>query len=184
MSKIDLWINSNYDKEKEAKKFWKVVLNNYVQPSKINLEYNEYGKPGLQSIKELNFNVSHASGVAVVGISRDSELGIDLELITRSIVNISRIIDKFFHKGEKLALEKSQNYERDFIYLWVIKEAFCKMKGVGIGYGLNDFIVDTSVEIIFDINEQKYYGYSMLDLGNNFVCCVVPRFDKIQLFSF
>ncbi|MBP9742038.1 MAG: 4'-phosphopantetheinyl transferase superfamily protein [Burkholderiales bacterium] len=184
MAKVDLWINSNYDKEKEGEKFWRVVLNNYVQLSEISLEYNEYGKPKLQSMKELHFNVSHTSGVAVVGLSHDSELGIDVESTTRTVVNIRGIIDKFFHNDEKLALEKSQNYEQDFIYLWVIKEAFCKMKASGIGYGLNNFIVDTSAESIFDINEQKYHGYNLINLSNNFVCCVVPKFNKIKFFNF
>lgn len=184
MSQIDVWISSNYNKEKETNKFWKMVLRNYVSSGELFLEYNAYGKPTFQNNRKPYFNVSHTYGIAVVGVSSNAELGVDLESTTRKITNIQRIVDKFFHVDEKLKLEQSPTPERDFIYLWVIKEAFGKMKGLGIGYGLNNFIVNTNKENIFDMKDQKYYGYNLIELENNFVCCIVPKFDAIQFFNF
>ncbi len=184
MSQIDVWISSNYTEAKKSNKFWQVALRNYAPSEKLSLEYNAYGKPTLKNNQKPYFNVSHTDGVAVLGVSANAELGVDLESITRKTTNIQRIIDKFFHRDEKLALESSQSHERDFIYLWTIKEAFSKMKGLGIGYGLGNFIVDTNKENIFDIKEQKYYGYNLIELNNNFVCCIVPKFDTIQFFNF
>ena len=83
-----------------------------------------------------------------------------------------------------VVFQQSKSPERDFIYLWVIQEAFSKMKGLGIDYGLVNFIVDTNKENIFDIKEQRYYGYNLIELNNSFVCCVVPRFDIVRLFNF
>lgn len=184
MSQIDVWISSNYTKEKEINKFWKVALRNYVSPNEFLLEYNTYGKPTFKNKRKPYFSVSHTDGIAVLGVSSDGEIGVDLESVARKITNMHRIIDKFFHVDEKLKLEQSQTLERDFMNLWVIKEAFAKMKGLGVVYGLNNFIVNVDKENIFDIREQKLYEYNLIELHNNFVCCIVPKFDTIQFFSF
>lgn len=182
MERVDLWISNNYNKG--TKQFWKAILGNYVPFNDITLAYNDYGKPRLSGEPSIYFNVSHTSNVAVVGVSSSLELGVDIEPINRKITNTSLIINQFFHRKERLVLEQSRNYDRDFICLWVIKEAFVKMKGLGIVYGLNNFIVNIKEESIFDINDQKYYGYNMIEVNNEFICCIVPKFLNIRVFNF
>ncbi len=81
-------------------------------------EKNKYGKPYLSLDKNLHFNVSHTSAIAVVVVSLDCEIGVDVELTNRQAINNELITNKFFHRQEKENLERSNNYSLDFIHLW------------------------------------------------------------------
>lgn len=184
MAHVDLWVNKTYDKYKKETHYWQAVLSNYKIHSELLFEKNKYGKPYLSKGKNLYFNVSHTDTIAVVGVSLACEIGVDVESTNRQLINKELIANKFFHKQEKEDLEKSNNYELDFIYLWAIKEAFLKMKGIGIGYGLNNIIVNLIEENVFDIKEQKYYQYDLIIFNDNYVCCIVPKFNDIRFFIF
>ena len=110
------------------------VLNDDQIPN-TNIIYNEHGKPYLKN-NELYFNVSHDKNMTVL-VTSDKEIGVDLEYLTYK----PSVVNKYFTPREQEIIKKSKNKEYDFTKIWVMKEAYVKMLGTGILYGLEK--VDT-----------------------------------------
>ncbi len=113
----------------------KVLQENYIANKEII--YNVYGKPYLKN-NELYFNISHDKNITVL-VTSDKEIGVDLEYLTYR----SSVVKKYFNLKEQNIIKKSRRKEYDFTKIWVMKEAYVKMKGIGITYGLQN--VDTVV---------------------------------------
>lgn len=114
------------------------------------LIYNKNGKPYLKDIP-LFFNISHDNDMVALVIS-DKEVGIDLEYLTYR----PNVVKRFFAKNEQLIMKKSSNKEYDFTRIWVMKEAFVKMKGIGITYGLEK-VDTTKLKKKIDVIDKKTY---------------------------
>ena len=185
MSSVDLWfIKRNVSSlPTPSKCIYSKILANYLSCNDLNLQFyhNLYGKPMLNN-KNLFFNVSHTIDMMVVAVTKNCELGIDMESKARKSIDPLLLAKKFFHINEVELLSGADCLWSKFIQLWVIKEAFVKMKGVGINYGLNKFYVDVLSKTIFDVN-QNHCGYNLLDIDNNYVCGIVPKFDEIRLIN-
>lgn len=113
----------------------KVLQENYIANKEII--YNAYGKPYLKN-NELYFNISHDKNITVL-VTSDKEIGVDLEYLTYR----PSVVKKYFNLKEQNIIKKSRRTEYDFTKIWVMKEAYVKMKGMGITYGLQN--VDTVV---------------------------------------
>ena len=57
------------------------VLGLYLgaDPASLTIEQGEYGKPFLRDDRLLHFNISHSEALAVLAVTRMSEVGIDVE---------------------------------------------------------------------------------------------------------
>lgn len=126
------------------------VLARYLQmqPNNIAFEYGPSGKPLLAARSEgidLRFNLSHADELALVAISRQSDVGVDLERI-RTDMDVMSIAQSLFSPDEILALQAMPLDEQFmcFYVLWTAKEAYLKARGdglagdlasLGVGYG-------------------------------------------------
>lgn len=86
------------------------VLETYLdQPAAaIELEVAERGKPRLRGSSELEFNLSHSAGLALVAVTSSRAVGVDIELI-------------------------EERHPLAFYEDWVRKEARLKCLGVGLG---------------------------------------------------
>ncbi len=85
------------------------------------------------------FNLSHAGHYAVLAIS-DREIGVDIEEIRRSHIDVAR---HFFHPAEQAFLFSApEDAQPDlFCDIWTRKEACIKAIGAGLSYPLTDFSV-------------------------------------------
>jgi hypothetical protein len=92
------------------------------------------GKPGLAEGPE--FNMSHSGGITAVAVSGQA-VGIDIELTTRR-PHVRPLAEKFFHTDEVNFLVRHDWSPREFLRMWVRKEALCKLAGDGIYAGLRD----------------------------------------------
>lgn len=107
--------------------------------------YGTRGKPKLAAISgvsQLNFNLSHSQGLALYAVTRDREIGIDIEYV-RQIDAVEQIVKRFFSVQEnavfcKLPLEQKQ---AAFFNCWTRKEAVVKAIGDGLALPLNQFDV-------------------------------------------
>lgn len=107
-----------------------------------------HGKPGLGSSpggKTIAFNVSHSHGLALVALTLEGRLGVDLEKI-RPEVEWRSLAQHYFSDAEVQVLDR---YAEDtglkaFYTCWTRKEAFVKALGAGISYGLKEF--DVSID--------------------------------------
>jgi 4'-phosphopantetheinyl transferase len=104
---------------------------------------SDHGKPRLDPDKEsipLYFSLSHTKGLAVVGVTREGEIGVDAEQTGRS-VNAAELSRRFFSREEAAALGKlppGRLKEQFFLY-WTLKEAYIKTLGRGLSHPLDSF---------------------------------------------
>lgn len=117
-----------------GKLFFRCLLSHYcnLPVHRLPLAYGAYGKPLLQGV-DLSFNLSHSRDGAVMAVSRQRRLGIDVEELSRSI-DIESIASEYFDEAETRCLDSAADSERpwSFLYLWTLKEAFFKALGSGL----------------------------------------------------
>lgn len=104
---------------------------------------NDHGKPRLDpdagSIP-LCFSLSHTKGLSVVGVTREGEIGVDVEQARRS-VNAAELSRRFFSQEENAALEElpPSRLQAQFPLYWTLKEAYIKALGRGLSHPLDSF---------------------------------------------
>ncbi len=121
----------------------RLLLSRYagIPPLDIQFSTLPYGKPILArpSTPNFHFNVSHCKGMAILGISRDYPVGVDVEGIDRE-VHTQDIAARYFSARESahLASLPSDEHIHTFFDYWTCKEAYLKMIGKGISGGLSE----------------------------------------------
>ncbi|HLJ49453.1 MAG TPA: 4'-phosphopantetheinyl transferase superfamily protein [Bryobacteraceae bacterium] len=119
------------------------VLGHYagVSPESVRFEYGANGKPSLPD-SEIRFNLSHSGDIAMIGITRSREIGVDVERM-RQDKDLLDIAERFFAPREREALrDLSEEEQRDgFFRCWTRKEAYLKALGAGLSLNLHGFVV-------------------------------------------
>jgi 4'-phosphopantetheinyl transferase len=138
---IQLWfVPSRAKAGAQAEEPWlRPLLAAYVgcRADELTLTRSEHGKPRLAVPPKLEFNLSHTRGGALVGISREQALGVDIETRRRSRP-VLELAGRYFADSEARALSRVAAPHRQlaFLRLWSCKEAVVKALGRGIGFGL------------------------------------------------
>lgn len=103
----------------------------------IVFETEGNGKPVVRQLPSFHFNLSH-SGDWVVCAVDDAPVGIDIEEIKPIDLAIAK---RFFSADEyqDLLSQPAERKEAYFFHLWSMKEAFIKLTGKGLSYGLSSF---------------------------------------------
>ncbi len=111
-------------------------------PRALGFAYGEQGKPVLADRPNLRFNLSHSGERALVGVSWQRELGVDLEHL-RAGVDFRGLTARFFSEPERCALMETAEplFPREFLRVWTRKEAYLKARGTGLALPLADFAV-------------------------------------------
>jgi 4'-phosphopantetheinyl transferase len=104
----------------------------------LNFAVSSTGKPYLPNAPELKFNLSHSHEMAVVAITLEYDVGVDVERL-RYITDYTTIADHFFPPSEALALRQTipTDCKHDFFRRWTRFEAMLKARGVGL-YGAGE----------------------------------------------
>ena len=149
------------------------ALNDYKKSDvKIDLYYNEYGKPFLKN-GDIFFNISHSADYVVVGVA-DSNIGVDIEKIEENRNNVAK---RFFSLNEYNDII-NKNDDKLFYRYWTIKESFIKAKGLGLKIPLNSFTINIERDNIDD----EYYYKEIFDLeGYAISVCVNRNIDSIEV---
>lgn len=118
----------------------RMILGRQLQqvPSSLDIVSDTDGKPGIKNMKGLQFNLSHTRDYALLGVSEQCRVGIDIELIKPSR-DIMAIAKRFFSESEYRWLTACDDEQRHalFYQLWCHKEAYLKALGVGLQGGLS-----------------------------------------------
>jgi 4'-phosphopantetheinyl transferase len=103
-----------------------------TNPSTIRLEYGPNGKPSVESGSNIEFNVSHSKDLAVVAITTNCRVGVDIEYMCE-LSELEQIASSFFRPEEFAAIASSPPAERRsaFFRSWTRKEAYVKALGAG-----------------------------------------------------
>lgn len=101
--------------------------------------YNDYGKPELEG---LHFNVSHCANLAVIALSRDTPVGIDVEAINEDadVMALARTAFSPAECAELSAMPAGQRVAA-FFRGWTRKEAYLKLLGTGFSRPSDSFTV-------------------------------------------
>lgn len=133
-----------------SKDLLKDVLKNELNITNYELTFNKYNKPYLKD-SNIYFNISHDKNTTILAIS-DKEIGVDIEYYTYK----ESVMKKYYNEFEQKEIINSNNKEYEFTRIWVMKEAFVKMKGQGISYGLQNVDTTRLKKQIKLISNEKY----------------------------
>lgn len=115
-----------------------------TSPGEIRFEHAQYGKPHLDSgiNSRLRFNLSHSHGFALLAVTLEREIGIDIEKV-RPEVATEQIAEDFFSETEVRTLRSLPETEQAtaFFTCWTRKEAYIKARGEGLSFPLDRFDV-------------------------------------------
>jgi len=125
----------------------RAILSRYlhINPSLLRFEYNPYGKPSLtiaQGGNTLRFNLSQTRGIALIAITKNREIGVDIEAINPKFPCL-KIAERFFSPLENSVLHSLPEHLQPtaFFTCWTRKEAYIKAVGKGLSIPLNEFDV-------------------------------------------
>jgi 4'-phosphopantetheinyl transferase len=119
-------------------------------PEQVPLVVSERGKPMLADAlgSALSFNVSHSGDHALIALSRQRGVGVDIEQINEAIDwrGLARLVCT---TEEKQAIEDAPSARQaaQFFRCWTAKEAVLKTLGLGIADGLLALRIDLSMQL-------------------------------------
>jgi len=99
-----------------------------VTNARLEFALHEKGKPYLPLAPEVRFNLSRSHDRALIAVSTEVEVGVDIERI-RPMVNYSAVAERYFPPDEAAPVD-----EVDFFRRWTRIEALLKARGDGL-YG-------------------------------------------------
>ncbi|MGO9096664.1 MAG: 4'-phosphopantetheinyl transferase family protein [Bryobacteraceae bacterium] len=106
-----------------------------VPPESLVFAAGAGGKPCLAGAGAVSFNLSHSGIYTTAAVSRNREVGIDLERIRPDAAGRD-IAARFFSGEERAWLDATPGVE-SFFRLWTAKEAVLKAMGTGLSTPLN-----------------------------------------------
>ena len=116
----------------------RVLLGRYLnkKPRQIWIRYGRYGKPRLREVANpdnIRFNLSHSHDTVLYAVSKDREVGVDVEHL-RPVAKADKIIERFFSEEEIAHYTKAPGDRKleTFFKLWCAREAYSKARGSGI----------------------------------------------------
>lgn len=106
-----------------------------ANPDDVPLRLGPHGKPELDlDPAPLHFNLSHSGDLAVIALSAEREVGIDVERIVpdRRFAELARI-GLAQESAEAVSVAPPKDRARLFYAAWTRREAIVKCLGVGLG---------------------------------------------------
>ncbi|HTS24065.1 MAG TPA: 4'-phosphopantetheinyl transferase superfamily protein [Casimicrobiaceae bacterium] len=122
-----------------------------VAPGAVPIVRGERGRPKLDGTAELDFNISHTEGIALIGLARSGRIGVDVERARRD-VEADGLARKFLTSSERATLEQLDGAARRarFLRYWTCKEAMSKATGDGLSAPFRhlDVRLDDAIELL------------------------------------
>lgn len=150
------------------------ILSRYLDlpASEFVFEANAHGKPAL-ALPEytwLQFNLTHSGDLALVAVTRDRPIGIDVEHKIPPD-DPARLVEQFFSDNENVAFSALPESQREAAFFagWTRKEAYIKALGEGLSTPLDQFDVslapDQPARLLVDrLHPDHPTHWSLLDL--------------------
>lgn len=178
----------------------KTILSKYIgcAPADLKFDIDTRGKPFLSSDNTLSltFNLSHSGNRVVFAVSKNQDLGVDLELIKKERA-ILKIAERYFSAAETRELRnlpKASQVKR-FYELWTLKESVLKACGYGLARGLSkiEFSFPTSDKLVMHSapgngNLTHWQSWQMKEYKNYMLAVSAKslgiKIDNIKSFDF
>jgi 4'-phosphopantetheinyl transferase len=165
----------------------RTVLSRYLAASPADWRFTAgaHGKPAVDNEDGrqagIRFNLAHTYGLIALAVSKDRELGVDVENLVRRQISLE-IAERYFAPDEVAALAalpSEQRMERFFEY-WTLKESYIKARGMGLSIPLDRFSFDLKQDgkvqirmdaILADDPARWHFWHSRPDAGYALAVC-------------
>ena len=119
-----------------------------VRAEELVFRQNAFGKPSVAApllACGVRFNLSHSQDLALVAVSNEDDLGVDIERV-RPLADQESLSRRYFAPLEQEAISRQVASERvlAFFRIWTGKEAILKAFGVGLAGGLERAVIALS----------------------------------------
>jgi len=135
-----------------ARTLVRTLLSSYagLPPAAWRFDAGPHGKPflvGPDPDVRLAFNLSHTRGLVAAAFTTGAEVGVDVEGLDRRTATMD-VARRFFARDEVAALEQAPASEREamFYAFWTLKEAYLKVRGLGLSVPLGAFAFDLTAD--------------------------------------
>lgn len=135
-----------------------------VRPQEWAFSPGAHGRPAITApvpVPALEFNVSHAADLVMLGVTSGRTLGIDVESLEARDADIAGL-DRYFAPQESAALLALAPAERRrrFFELWTLKESYIKARGMGLAIALDAFRFELAGEQGLTLHMRRQLGDS------------------------
>lgn len=110
----------------------------------LKFSFNPHQKPLILD-SGIGFNLSHSNNSWAVVIADNCEMGVDIEFINAK-KNLFQITEYYFSIDEQIRFNYANNPVLEFYKIWTRKEAYLKMKGIGIDANLQKIDVERNCQ--------------------------------------
>jgi 4'-phosphopantetheinyl transferase len=113
----------------------------------LRFSANGFGKPILQVEPSVHFNLTHSHGAVALAVSKDREVGIDIEDRQRKVEYLA-LAERYFAAAEARHLQQVSdlNLRDAFFAIWTLKEAYVKAIGRGLSFPLDAFAFELEID--------------------------------------
>ncbi|BAZ85510.1 4'-phosphopantetheinyl transferase HetI [Dolichospermum compactum] len=164
----------------------RTILGQYldIDPKQVEFEYQPRGKPLLAAKfanQGLLFNLSHSQDLALLGVSYQHQIGVDLEHI-RTMSDLEGLAKRFFsaREYEYLRLFSPAEQQQIFFRYWTCKEAYLKATGDGL-VQLEEIEIDLTPNQPSQLLVSGDWSLRELTPADNFAAAVVVTGSNINL---
>lgn len=150
-----------------------------IKNKDIIFKYNEYGKPYLQGVPDVYFNVSHSGQYVICGWSQH-EIGVDVEEIKKIDLDIAK---RFFTAGEyEYIISNITGKQAQYFYeIWTMKESYIKYKGKGLSMPLDSFeLIYNNGFVELKSNDEVPPRIYRPDFNNNYKIAVCTEDNYVS----
>ena len=180
-----------------ARKFYlRMLLGAYlgIAGKDVRLDRGFRGKPVLDSGhhgRNLHFSMAKSNQCVLIGISGNSEVGVDLEIRDRRPRKVEELAERFFSSEEARVIRELPAEDRAFAFMrtWACKEAVVKSSGHGIANRFCRFSVELRESEPPRIREDLDHSpgdwqLALLEPEEGFLAAVAARQGSIGLRGF
>ncbi len=146
-----------------------------LAPAAIRFDYNPYGKPSVPG-SDVRFNVSHSGVWAMLAVSLEREVGIDIEHIDPRFAQ-DQIPERFFspREVEHLRSLPESRQTAAFFRCWTRKEAYIKARGLGLALALDSFDVSLRPDDPPELSRAGHWSIQNLDAPAGYAAAIVAE---------
>ncbi|MGJ8678062.1 MAG: 4'-phosphopantetheinyl transferase family protein [Akkermansiaceae bacterium] len=160
-----------------------------IKPRSVDLCYGKFGKPFLSEKynAQIEFNISHAGEIIVIGMTHSEPIGVDIEMSSSS--KLTEISSYFLHAAEieHIASLPPELVENRLLDIWTAKEALLKAVGMGLQVDPTTIQIDLNAfpctEGYIDEHTQRHHVHWLLQSSHMQVAVSMAKKMQLTVFS-
>ena len=167
--------------EEKASLLLKIIFLKKLNKRLSDLRFNQYGAP---IIDDVNFSISHASGLIIL-VESNEKIGVytlDIRKTNEGVVK------KYFSSNEINYLNETTTFnEKDelFTFIWSLKEALGKYYGIGITKSASEYGLELNNNLLVNYKTKENFKFLKTSVDNQLVTIVskseISKLDVVDI---